>query len=134
ARNPTYTFYLKLGTWEMRKEDFQKAVPALQKALEMNPDATGPLLMLGKSLLAIQQNGPAIAALEKLVSKVPNAVEAHSFLEVAYARADRVADAAKECRIVLQYDPDDYGSHLILGKSLAILGDPAAGEAMLKKA
>ncbi len=134
ARNPTYAFYLKLGTWEMRKEDFQKAVPALQKALEMNPDATGPLLMLGKSLLAIQQNGPAIAALEKLVAKVPNAVEAHSFLEMAYARTDRVADAAKECRIVLQYDPDDYGSHLILGKSLAILGDPAAGEAMLKKA
>jgi len=61
-------------------------------------------------------------------------VEAHSFLEMAYARTDRVADAAKECRIVLQYDPDDYGSHLILGKSLAILGDPAAGEAMLKKA
>jgi predicted Zn-dependent protease len=61
-------------------------------------------------------------------------VEAHSFLELAYARTNRVADAIKECRTVLQYDPDDSGSYLILGQSLARSGDPEAGVAALKKA
>ena len=134
AKNPTATFYEKLGTWLMRKEDFAKAIPPLRKALEMEPDANGARFMLAKCLLATQDYDGAIAVLEQLVAKVPNAVEAHSFLQLAYARTNRPADAIKECRIVLQFDPDDYGSYLILGQSLAKSGDPKAGVESLKKA
>lgn len=134
ANNPTSSFYTKLGTWLIRKQDFQKAVPALQKALEMDPGANGARFLLGKSLLATQDYHAAIPILEQLIAKVPNAVEAHSFLELAYARTSRVADAIRECHTVLQYDPDDYGSYLILGQSLALAGDPTAGVATLKKA
>lgn len=134
ARNPTSSYYAKLGDWLMRKQDFQKAAPALRKALEMDPDSSGTRFLLGKSLLATQDYEAAIPVLEKLVAKVPNAVEAHSFLQLAYARTNRPADAIRECQIVLQYDPDDYGSYLILGQSLARSGDPQAGVATLKKA
>ena len=134
AKNPTVAFYEKLGDWLMRKEDFQNAIPALRKALEMEPNRTGAQFKLTKSLMSIQDYSAAIPELEKLVAKVPNAVEAHSFLELAYARTNRVADAIKECRTVLQYDPEDSGSYLILGQSLARSGDPEAGVAALKKA
>ncbi|MGB9071664.1 MAG: sulfatase-like hydrolase/transferase [Terriglobales bacterium] len=134
AKNPTSSYYAKLGDWLIRKQDFQKAAPALRKALEMDPDSSGTRFLLGKSLLATQDYEAAIPVLEKLVAKVPNAVEAHSFLQLAYAQTNRPADAINECQIVLQYDPDDYGSYLILGQSLARSGDPQAGVATLKKA
>jgi arylsulfatase A-like enzyme/Tfp pilus assembly protein PilF len=134
AKNPTAPFYEKLGTWLMRKEDFAKAIPPLRKALEMEPDANGARFMLAKCLLATQDYDGAIAVLEQLVAKVPNAVEAHSFLQLAYARTNRPSDAIKECRIVLQFDPEDYGSYLILGQSLAKSGDPQEGVESLKKA
>ena len=134
AKNPTSPFFEKLGTWLMRKQEFQKAIPPLRRALELDPDSDGVLFLLGKCLLTIQDYASAIPVLEKLVAKVPNAVEAHSFLQLAYARADRPVDAIKECRIVLQYDPNDYGSYLILGQSLARSGDPLAGVATLEKA
>jgi tetratricopeptide (TPR) repeat protein len=76
----------------------------------------------------------AIPELEKLVAKIPNAVDVHSYLELAYARTNRVADAIRECQTVLGYDPEDYGSYLILGQSQARSGDPQAGVATLKKA
>jgi len=108
VKNPISFFYEKLGTWLMRKEDFPKAVPPLQRALEMDPDSNGARFLLGKCLLMIQDYDAAIRVLEKLVAKVPNSVEAYSFLELAYARTNRPADAIKECRILLQFDPDDY--------------------------
>ncbi len=134
AKNPTASFYEKLGTWLMRDEEFNEAIPPLRKALETDPDSTTVLFLLGKSLVTIENYAAAIPVLEKLVAKVPNAVEAHSFLQLAYARSDRPVDAIKECQIVLQYDPDDYGSYLILGRSLARSGDPQAGVAALQKA
>jgi predicted Zn-dependent protease len=100
----------------------------------MEPDSPPAEFMLTKCLMLAQDYDAAIPELEKLVAKVPNAVEAHSFLEFAYARTNRVADAIKECRTVLQYDPEDAGSYLILGQSLAKSGDPEGGVAALKKA
>ncbi len=84
--------------------------------------------------MATQDFRAAVPELEIVVAKVPNLVEAHSFLELAYARINRVVDAIKECRTVLQYDPEDYGSYLILGQSLARSGDAQAGIAALEKA
>jgi arylsulfatase A-like enzyme len=134
AQNPTATLEIKLATWLMRKHDCANAVPALRKALEIDPDSTGSRLMLGKCLLATQDYAAAIPVLETLVARVPNAVEAHSYLELAYARTNRLSDAIRECKTVLGFDADDYGSYLILGQSLARLGDPSAGVEMLKKA
>lgn len=134
AKNPTANFYLKLGTWHMRKHDCGKAMPALRESLQLDPDLDGARFMLGKCLIATQDYAGTITEMEKLVARVPNAVEAHSFLELAYLRTNRLQDAIRECRIVLKYDPEDYGSFLVLGQSLAVTGDPAQGIALLKKA
>jgi tetratricopeptide (TPR) repeat protein len=134
AKNPTSQLYFNLGSQLMHKNDFKGAVPALRKALEMDPENDGTRFMLGKSLLATQDYQGTILVLEALIAKVPNAVEAHSYLQLAYAQTNRPADAVKECNIVLQYNPDDPGSYLILGQSLARTGDADDGIVALKKA
>jgi predicted Zn-dependent protease len=100
----------------------------------MDPDSNGLRFLLGKSLIMAQDFNGAIPVLEKLSERVPNAVEAHSFLQLAYARTNRPLDAIKECKVVLQYDPNDYGSYLILGQSFARSGNPAEGIRNLKRA
>ena len=134
AQNPTPALYVELGTWLIRQRDFKKAVPVLHKALELDPDSTGARFLLGKSLLALQDYAGAITELEKMVAKVPNAIDAHSYLELAYAQTKRYPEAIRECKIVLGFDPEDGGSYLIMGQSLARMGDPQAGVAALKKA
>lgn len=133
-KNPIASLYVKLADWQIRQQAYGKAVPALRKALEMDPDENGARFMLAKSLLAMEDYKGAIPVLESLIAKVPDAVEAHSYLQLAYMEANRPADAIKECNIVLKYQPDDYGSYMILGKSLALTGDPDGGIATLKKA
>ena len=135
AKEPGLSLYGKLGGWLMRKQDYQKAVPVLRKAVQMNPDSPGTRFQLAKSLMAIEDFKAAIPELENVVAKTPNAIEAHSFLELAYARTNRLSEAIQECKTLLQqYDPEDYGSYLILGQSLARSGDPQAGIATLLKA
>ncbi len=118
----------------MRQQDYQKAIPALRKALEMDPDSMGTHFLLGKCLMFTQDYGAAIPELEKLVANVPNAVEAHSFLELAYARTNRLREAIGECETVLGYDATDFGSYLILGQSLGRTGDSKGALENLKKA
>jgi arylsulfatase A-like enzyme/Flp pilus assembly protein TadD len=134
AKNPTSAFYEKLGDWLMRKQDFEQAAPVLRKALEIDPDSTGTRFQLAKCFMLTRNYPAAIPELENLIAKVPNAVEAHSYLELAYLKTDRFSDAIKECQTMLQYDPNDYGSYLILGQSLAQSGDPDGGMKALKKA
>jgi arylsulfatase A-like enzyme/cytochrome c-type biogenesis protein CcmH/NrfG len=134
AKNPTSAFYAKLGDWLMRTQNFEKAEPALRKALELDPDSTGTRFHLAKCFMLTRDYSSAIPELEKVIAKVPDAVEAHSYLELAYAKTDRVSDAIKECQTMLQFDPNDYGSYLILGQSLARSGDPEGGVKALKKA
>jgi choline-sulfatase len=134
AKNPTANFYIKLGTWLMQKEDFPRAVTALRKALEIDPRSTGARFLLGKNLMLTHNYEAAIPELENVIDRIPNAIDVHSFLQYAYAQANRPADAIRECRTVLRYIPDDYGSYLILGQSLARTGDPQGGVEALKKA
>jgi arylsulfatase A-like enzyme/cytochrome c-type biogenesis protein CcmH/NrfG len=134
AKEPGLSLYAKLGNWLMRNEDYQKAVPVLRKAVQLDPSSPETHFELAKSLMATADYNAAIPELENIVAKVPNLVEAHSFLELAYARTNHLSAAIKECQTVLQYDPEDYGSYLILGQSLAQSGDPQTGITMLEKA
>jgi tetratricopeptide (TPR) repeat protein len=126
--------YPLLGDWLMQKHDYEKAVPVLRKAVEMEPNSEGARFMLAKSLMGIKDYSAAIPELESVVAKTPNLVTAHGYLEMAYARTDRLADAIRECHTVLGYAPKDYQSYMILGYALPRTGDPQGAVAALKKA
>jgi predicted Zn-dependent protease len=76
----------------------------------------------------------AIPELEIVVAKTPNMVSAHGYLEMAYARVNRLAETIRECNTVLSYAPNDYESYMMLGYALPKTGDIQGGIAALKKA
>ena len=72
--------------------------------------------------------------MEFAVAKVPNFADAHVFLEMAYARTNRVPETIRECKTVLEFLPDHFGSYLILGRFLEMSGDLEGAVSNLKKA
>ncbi len=61
-------------------------------------------------------------------------MDAHVFLEVAYAQLNRIPEEISECRFVLQVVPDHFGSNLNLGRFLIKSGDLEGAIPSLQKA
>jgi predicted Zn-dependent protease len=85
-------------------------------------------------LLRVGEFDGAVKVFEGVVARVPNLLDAQVFLEIAYARANRVPETIKQCQKVLEILPEHYGSYLALGRFLAKSGDPAAAVPKLEKA
>jgi arylsulfatase A-like enzyme/Tfp pilus assembly protein PilF len=134
AKEPGLSLYAKLGDWLMRRKDYQEAVPVLRKAMQRDPDSPMTHFQLAKSLMATGDFAAATPELEFTVAKVPGFVDAHIFLETAYARTNRVPETIRECQTVLKFLPDHFGSYLILGRFLEISGDFEQAVPKLKKA
>ncbi|MFY9905162.1 MAG: sulfatase-like hydrolase/transferase [Terriglobales bacterium] len=132
--DPMPTVFAKLGEIYMQTREFQKAVPAFRKAVELEPDFTNAQMNLGKALLQTQDFEGAATAFEGLIAKQPKLLDAHVLLEITYARANRGADEIKECEKVLAFLPDHYGSNLMLGRFLAQSGDLEGAVPRLQKA
>jgi arylsulfatase A-like enzyme/Flp pilus assembly protein TadD len=133
-KEPGIRLYPLLGHWLMLNQDYPRAVPVLRKALEFVPDSDVTRYQLARGLMALKDYDGAIPELEQLVAKQPGMVKAHNFLEMAYARTNRLPQAIQECKIVLSFDPKDYESYMMLGYALPLTGDPQGAVEALKKA
>jgi predicted Zn-dependent protease len=89
---------------------------------------------LAGAFLETKDFDEAAEELEIVVARMPAFEEAHQMLETAYARAGRIPEAIKECEKVLESDPHDYGSNLLLGQVLVRAGDSAAAVPRLREA
>jgi len=126
--------YGELGDSYLDLKEFQKALPVLRKAKELDPESPVTRLRLAKGLMGVGDFAAAVPELEFAVAKIPSYAEGHLFLEMAYARTNRVPETIKECRTVLEFFPDHFGSYLILGRFLELSGDFAGAVPKLKKA
>jgi arylsulfatase A-like enzyme/Flp pilus assembly protein TadD len=133
AKEPSLWLYPMLGDFLILNHQYQEAIPVLRKGLEMVPDSQEARFRLAKSFMALKDYDAAIPELEKVVAAMPSLVQAHSYLEMAYARTNRLSDAIRECKTVLGYEPD-YESYMLLGYALPKTGDPEGAVAALKKA
>jgi predicted Zn-dependent protease len=79
--------------------------------------------MLGEALVGIEDYAGAVPQLEITEDKIPRLRQVHILLEMAYSRTHRVPETIRECMAVLQFAPDDYPSHVILGRFLELSGD-----------
>jgi len=134
AKEPALSLDAKMGDWLMRKHDYQKALPVLRKAMQIDPYSPMTHFQLAKGLMASGDFAAAVPELEFAVAKLPGFADAHIFLETAYARTNRVPETIKECQIVLGLAPDHFPSYLILGRFLEISGDFEGAVPKLKKA
>jgi len=126
--------YLKLGNDLLDMQAYDQAVSVLRKAMDQDPDEAMTHLALAKALMGAGDFEGAVPELEFTVAKIPNLADAHIFLEMAYARTNRVAETIRECKTVLEFAPNHFGSYLILGRFLEISGDPDGAIQNLKKA
>jgi tetratricopeptide (TPR) repeat protein len=126
--------YGKSGACYMMLRQYDKALPRLRKAVELNPESPGAHLALSRALVQTHDFDGAARELEGVVAKAPDIVDAHILLETAYARANRVPETIQECRKVLELVPEHYVSYVTLGRFLQLSGDLEGAIPQLKKA
>lgn len=135
AKFPTIsTLHFFLGGCYMESKDYAKAVPELRQTVKLDPGFTHAELNLGRAELEIKDYEAAAVAFEHVAKSSPHLMDAHVFLEVVYARLNRVQDEIAQCRFVLNAEPEHYGSNLNLGRFLAQSGDLEAAIPSLQKA
>jgi len=135
AKEPSLPIaYLQLGTALTSLRNYEKAVPVLRKAVELRPDLTVPRYQLGSALFETGDFAGAAVELEAAVAHLPDWAEARFLLATTYARLDRMSDAIREYQKVIEGRPNHYGAHLLLGRALALTGDPEAALPNLMKA
>jgi tetratricopeptide (TPR) repeat protein len=94
--------YDRLGDAYMRSGQYDEAQHALNRAVLLEPNATGPYILLGKILL-IQKN-PVMASmyLERALNMDPRNYLTHSLLAQAYRVQGRREDATREFQLAAQ--------------------------------
>jgi predicted Zn-dependent protease len=96
-RNPLYgNIYDRLGDAYSRKGDYTKAQQSLQRALLLEPNSTGPYILLGKVLLKQQDPANAMMYLERAERMDPGNYMTHNLLGQAYRSVGRTEDARRE--------------------------------------
>jgi predicted Zn-dependent protease len=96
-RNPLDgSIYDRLGDAYTRAGDYTKAQQSLQRALLLEPNATGPYILLGKVLLKRQDPASATMYLERAEKTDPDNYITHSLLGQAYRLLGRAEDAGRE--------------------------------------
>jgi len=97
AHNPLEgAVYDRLGDAYVRAGKYDEAQATLQEAVLLEPNATGPLILLGKTM--IKKSDPLAAAtyLERAVQMDPANYMTHSLLGQAYRAMGRQEDASRE--------------------------------------
>jgi tetratricopeptide (TPR) repeat protein len=88
--------YDRLGDTYLQKNQLEKAQEALNQALLLEPDATGPYILLGQVLLKQDNPTTAAAYLKRAVEMDPGNEYGHYFLGQAYRDLGRKQDAMLE--------------------------------------
>lgn len=88
--------YDRLGDAYSRKADYRTAQQSLQRAILLDPTATGPYILLGKVLLKQGDAASAFGYLEHARGMDPANYMTHSLLGQAYRAMGRVAEAQRE--------------------------------------
>jgi tetratricopeptide (TPR) repeat protein len=88
--------YDRLGDAYVRAGDDTQAQVALSQAVLLEPNATGPYILLGKVMINQQNYLLAILYLERAVTMDPGNYMAHTLLGQAYRRTGRTEDSRKE--------------------------------------
>jgi tetratricopeptide (TPR) repeat protein len=91
--------YDRLGDAYTRAGDYTKALQSLQRALLLEPNSTGPYILLGKVLLKRQDPAGALMYLERAEKMDTSNYMTHNLLGQAYRSLGRADDASRETQI-----------------------------------
>ncbi|MGA2100691.1 MAG: tetratricopeptide repeat protein [Candidatus Sulfotelmatobacter sp.] len=101
------------------KRQFDAAVPAWKKALELNPEDPRGHNNLGTALFESGKTDEAIAEYRKSIELNSNSSQTHNNLGSALAEAGEIDEALPEFQKAVQLNPDNAAAHVNLGNALA---------------
>lgn len=99
------------GRWD-------QAIDAYHRAIQVNPDATGPFFNLGVAHKALKQYERAAAAFERARQLEPNNMEVHLRLGNVYNLMEKWDKAIEHLNLVVHRVPDNAEAHGNLGWAL----------------
>jgi tetratricopeptide (TPR) repeat protein len=105
--------YDRLGDAYVRKGLYEQAQQALNRAVLLEPSATGPYILLGETFLKLKQPIQALHYLDRAEKMDPSNYITHNLLGQAYKATGQVEEANREFQIVVdiqhQGDPKPAG-------------------------
>jgi len=104
------------------KKQFDAAVPAWRKALELSPDDARAHNNLGVALAATGKTDEAIAEYRKSLELDDHSSQTNNNLGSALAEAGRMSEATSYFQRALELDPENPRAHNNLGGALAESG------------
>jgi tetratricopeptide (TPR) repeat protein len=98
--------HLLLGAQYMRRDDWRKALPELQRAIEMNPGLPGAHSLLGMALTSSGDRPAAMAAFRRELQQNPNDFDANLRLGLLLRDENQVDAAADYIERAARLRPD----------------------------
>jgi len=124
AREPSAQLDVDLATADLDAHRPDDAIRALQSALELTPNRTDILQMLGALLTQGGRPADAVPYLEALVGLEPRSGLDLALLSVAYAAAGRVDPAVNAARSAATLAAGDERVYLFAGRAMLRAGRP----------
>jgi arylsulfatase A-like enzyme/Flp pilus assembly protein TadD len=125
---------LQLGVARARLRRYAQAVPALRRAIELQPDSMQAHYEMGLALFQTGQWPTAAGHFEIVAARMPRWADARFSLGSVYARIDRVAEAVRELRAALEVAPAHYRANLLLGRIFTLQREAASALPYLERA
>ena len=113
---------LQLALFYLGHQQAQKALEAVQPALEGNPDSIEFLGIAGQAQLQSGQIDEAVATFERLAKLPPESAEAYFLLARAYGLAGKHQEMQAQLNRALELDPDHLPSQVALVRFLVLNG------------
>lgn len=113
--------YAKKGYDLQEKKDFNGAIAAYSKAIELNPDYMEVYNNMGNAYFAIGQMEKAIALYEKVIVLRPDCAEAYNNMGMAYVHLGKSKKAISLFEKALVFKPTAEQIYLNMGDAYAAL-------------
>jgi len=94
--------YDRLGDAYVRNGQYEEARVALNKAVLLEPSATGPYILLGEALIKLGEPIQALHYLDRAASMDPGNYITHNALGQAYRALGQMADANREYKLAVE--------------------------------
>lgn len=115
------------------KDQQEKAVPALEQAIDIDPANKMARLMIVSASVKTEDYKRIIRVCESGIEAIPDALELYYYLAIAYNQAERPDSVLSVCRKALEHvTPETKDSEV--SDFYAILGDTYQGKKLMREA